>query len=92
MNLTPRQQEMVGIVATWINRAIPDSPLVVVPRWRLHELKPEDVDIASGGRDGDRYKRLGQIVSLLLLLLPYRYRLLIALAQRLRRGPPLLRG
>ena len=85
MNLTPRQQEMIVLVANWFNRAIPESPLVVVPRWRLQELKHEDVNSNSLGRDFNRYKRLGLIVSLILLLLPYRYRLLVELAQRLRR-------
>lgn len=83
--MTPRQQEMVVRVANWLNRAMPDSPLVVVPRWRLQELKHEDV-CDSPGRDLDRYNRLGLIVSLMLRLLPYRYRLLIELAQRLRNG------
>ena len=85
MNLTPRQKEMVVHVANWFNRAIPESPLVLVPRWQIQELKHEDVDSGSLGRGVSRYKRLGLIVSLALLLLPYRYRLLVELAQRRRR-------
>jgi hypothetical protein len=47
-------------------------------RWRLQELKHEEVcDSDSPGRDLYRYKRFGMglIVSLILRLLPYRYRL-----------------
>lgn len=83
MNLTPQQQEMVERVASWVNRAIPASPLVLVPRWRLQEWKHEGVDNDSLDLDFDRYKRLGLIVSLVPMLLPYRYRLLFSLAQRL---------
>ena len=85
MNLTPRQQEMVAHVANWLNRVIPESPLVVVPRWRLQEVKHEEVgDSGSLGRGLDWYKRLGKglIVRLMLQLLPYRYRLLYAAYRR----------
>ena len=76
MRLTPHQQE---IAANWLNRVIAGSPLVVVPRWRLEESKHEEVGDGLG-RDLDRYKRL--VVSLILGLLPYRYRLLFQLAKQ----------
>jgi hypothetical protein len=69
MNLTPRQKEMLVLVANWFNRAIPESPLVVVPRWRLQELKHEDIDSDSLSRDFNWHKRLALVVSLMLLLL-----------------------
>lgn len=73
MRLTP-------LAASWVNRAIEGSG------WRLQEVKHEDVDSDGLGRDVGRYRRLGLIVSLLLWLLPSRYRLLVELAQRWRNG------
>jgi hypothetical protein len=71
MNLTPRQQEIVVRVANWLNRAMPESPLVVVPRWRLQELKHEEVYSDSPARDLDWYKRfwMGLIVRLIVSLI-----------------------
>ena len=71
--MNSRQREIVVLTANWLNRAIERTPLAVVPRWRLQELQHDEVRDSSGR---DHNWRLGLIVSLVLHLLPYRYRLL----------------
>lgn len=72
--MNSRQREIVVFTANWLNRALAGTPLAVIPRWRLQEH--EDVS-----RNLDRRLGMGLIVSLILGLLPYRYRLLAELAQ-----------